>query len=69
MSAWKPIETAPWETEVIVWGPSLSKVTAAYHSKKTGLWPKEEDYAEDGEPCNVGYPTKWMPLPDPPKEG
>lgn len=64
---WQPIETAPKDgTEVILYVPDFDKVTTGWYSQKTRLWPHCEEFTEDGEPCNVGLPSHWMPLPPPP---
>ena len=64
---WQPIETAPRDgTEVIVF--TGGGVVTAWHSVNTGMWPHDCEFTEDGEACNVGLPTHWMPLPAPPLE-
>lgn len=61
---WRPMETAPRDgKEVLVYVPH-SGIISAWFYEETGLWPHDEPYNEFGEPCNVGYPTHWMPLPD-----
>lgn len=40
----------------------LDKVEA-WFCVETGLWPRDEAFNDDGEPCNVGLPTQWMPSP------
>ncbi len=67
MSKWQPIETAPDNYDVLVWLPDFNKVTVAWYSTTTSLWPHDEEYNEYGEGCNVGLPTHWMHLPEPPK--
>lgn len=68
MMEWQPIETAPKDgTEIIVY-TATKRITTAWFCEETKLWPHDEVYSEDGEPCNVGWPTHWMPLPEPPKE-
>lgn len=62
--AWRPIETAPKDgTGVLVYLPDFCRVREAWFCEETGLWPADDPYDEDGEPCNVGLPTHWMPLP------
>ena len=63
---WQPIETAPKDGTLIIVHTYTGNTTIAWYYKETGLWPHDEPYSEDGEPCNVGYPTHWMPLPEPP---
>jgi hypothetical protein len=63
---WQPIETAPWGVRVLVYIPDFNEVSEAWHSPNTGLWPRDREF-EDGEACNVGYPSHWMNLPSPPQ--
>ena len=65
---WQPIETAPYGVRVLVYTPVFEEVSEAWRSPNTGLWPRDQEFNEDGEPCNVGLPTHWMPLPNPPKQ-
>jgi len=67
MSKWQPIVTAPANVYVLVWLPDFNKVEKAWYSTTTSLWPADEEYNDDGECCNVGLPTHWMHLPEPPK--
>ena len=67
---WQPIETAPKDGEmVLLWVPDFHKVCTGWFCQATKLWPDNEPFTEDGEPCNVGLPTRWMPLPQPPGDG
>jgi hypothetical protein len=65
---WQSIETAPHEVRVLVYLPDRDQVVEAWYSPNTGLWPRDQEFNEDGEACNVGLPTHWMPLPNPPKQ-
>jgi len=68
MTDWQPIETAPVDGTIVqLWVPDHNTVTTGWFCKDTGLWPHDEAFSEEGEPCNVGLPTHWMPLPTPPK--
>ena len=67
MYRWRPISTAPANEKVLVWVPDFNKITIAWYSTKTGLWPADQEYNDDDEPCNVGLPSHWMPIPNPPK--
>lgn len=67
MRDWQPIETAPEGVRVLVYMPDLNKVSEAWYSANTKLWPRDREFNEDGEACNLGYPSHWMPLPEPPK--
>ncbi|REF70371.1 DUF551 domain-containing protein [Paracoccus versutus] len=65
--AWQPISSAPKDgTTVMVYVPDFEKITEAWFCEQTGLWPHSAAYSEEGEPCNVGQPTHWRPLPAPP---
>ena len=61
---WQPIETAPKDgTDVILWDPALDVgVTIGSWSdyKKSGDWWMEGEQV-------TGFPSHWMPLPEPPK--
>ena len=64
---WRDISTAPKDgTIVLVYVPDFDKVTEAWFCEQTGLWPRDNAYSEEGEPCNIGLPTHWRPLPAPP---
>ena len=67
-TGWQPIETAPRDGTRILVHTYTGKTSIAWFCEETGLWPEDEVYSEDGEPCNVGWPTHWMPLPPAPKE-
>lgn len=65
---WRPIETAPYNTEVLVSvdghrGPAWSNrhCLVAYRNVFSGLWFEARHEDEDV----IGV-THWMPLPDPP---
>ncbi len=65
--AWQPISSVPKDgTTVMVYVPDFEKITEAWFCEQTGLWPHSAAYSEEGEPCNVGQPTHWRPLPAPP---
>jgi hypothetical protein len=65
---WQPIETAPKDgTLVLLFIEDFHYVTVAWFCIATGLWPSNDAFNDDREPCNVGLPTHWMPLPAPPK--
>lgn len=69
MTKWLDMKYAPKDgTEIIVWVPDFQWVGTAHYCEATGLWPHDENYTEEGEPCNVGLPTKWQHKPEPPKE-
>ena len=63
MTDWQPIETAPKDSEILVWdGKDIWLVETEF-----GMYPKH-----NGCGCcssSVHYEaTHWMPLPEPPKE-
>lgn len=69
---WQPIESAPLDTHVIVWGEALrwrgvGGITIGYpHSDYNG----HKGRVALGGPCGPTFGhdevTHWMPLPDPP---
>ena len=64
---WQDISTAPRNgRRVLVWGPDFQTVTEAWFCEETGLWPRDSSHSDEGEPCNVGLPSHWRPLPEPP---
>jgi hypothetical protein len=70
---WKPIETAPRDTEVLVWfGPQVGVKSATYTSPWTDevlMWCVD-DKKFDPHPVRqycLPYPTHWRPLPAPPE--
>jgi hypothetical protein len=61
---WQPIETAPKDgTRVLAWD-GWSVQTLEY-------WDGNEEWGQvgDSDRLTVSYPTHWMPLPSPPKDG
>ncbi len=69
-NGWMPIETAPKDgTRILVYVCDSGRVTEAWFCEDTGLWPHDDPYSEEYEPCNVGLPTHWQPLPPPPDLG
>lgn len=71
---WRPIETAPANTSVLIfipnaehYGPGIYRgllvdMSTGPHWQVSGL--------HMGRDCGTTWqPTHWMPLPDPPKEG
>lgn len=71
MSEWQPIETAPKDTEVLVWDPSqgcvyIARQTPFYNTPFEGVRCLLGHHWETGE-GGYGTPTHWMPLPEPPK--
>lgn len=69
---WRPIETAPKETEILVWfGPNVGVKSALYtEAIGPGIWSWCVDDEKFGPHpvrryCSP-YPTHWQPLPTPP---
>lgn len=59
--AWRPIETAPRDAQVLIAMPSVPRsVAEAYCDSNGYLW------VQGHQPS--GKPTHWMPLPAPPAE-
>ena len=70
---WQPIETAPEETTILVYGIWEGELNGCDHDP--AVWKAHFIYdkwwVEGGEyyaQCVIN-PTHWMPLPEPPKEG
>lgn len=65
MTDWQPSDTAPDDTEVLVYGAwikggGVKGVTIAVLSWAGGVWFCEGDH--------MGEITHWMPLPEPPHD-
>lgn len=64
---WRPISTAPKQQTVLVaGGDALYPVTASWdggHGEDDCWWVDGQDDAH----CEIGWPTHWMPLPEPPE--
>jgi hypothetical protein len=61
---WQPIETAPKDTDVLVFAEDTIGIAKFYvyvYYKPKGMW------AWDVEPDHEIHPTHWMPLPAPPE--
>lgn len=60
ITEWRPIETAPRDRAILGWAPMWRSPSAVmFH----------DNYDAFGDDCGMLFPTHWMPLPDPPKEG
>ena len=63
MTEWKPIETAPEDSEILLWDGKGIYIGEC--------WP--DCRGDDSQPyfivLEIGqiFPTHWMPLPEPPK--
>lgn len=68
---WRPIETAPKEVSVLVYGEWEGEIHAGDGTKDILIAKFEhgEWYVEGGDyyASYVKNPTHWMPLPRPPK--
>lgn len=63
MAEWQPIETAPDDKKIIgAWLNAMGEWCAATVTWRCGYrgWVASDGYSRE--------PTRWMPLPDPPKE-
>lgn len=56
---WMPIETAPKQTDVLVWKKAIGKQAVAEFV--------DEEWFDDCGALNA-KPTHWMPLPQPPQD-
>ena len=61
MIEWKPIETAPMDTDVLLFEPDYSIFVGSNFSLDDG----DSYWCACGGPRRK--PTHWMPLPEPPK--
>lgn len=60
---WQPIETAPEESEFLVYMPNeLRRIQVARRTKKIMVIGSNFDF-------ELTKPTRWMPLPAPPAQG
>lgn len=78
MSTWQPIETAPKETPILVWGYRIQGQAAPggpykYYWRTVGQipgWGECVDLLDPGCDCirekTMSHPILWMPLPAPP---
>jgi hypothetical protein len=72
-AGWRPIATAPQDTEVLVWfGPAAGVKSATYTDKDDDgiLFWCVTDGKFAPHPVRrycAPYPTHWMPLPTPPE--
>ena len=82
---WQPIETVPESIKdvgapILVWKPDERRVGEYMLAAYWGEWPDmgwgwvacsgtRLGYFSKWENAPQGYPTHWMPLPDPPIEG
>lgn len=80
ITAWQPIETAPKDRPIILWGrysvhPAVGEWVPA-HNERNGQWVAVND---DGRPAlesqtdwgstylTIDIPSHWMDLPTPPE--
>lgn len=63
MTDWQPIDTAPEKGEFLVYNGE--EVTFASRDADGLFWTMGYRYGENGQTLRL---TRWMPLPDPPKD-
>jgi hypothetical protein len=61
MTQWQPIETIPYEVNVLVYSPTDGCVYVAQRDPILGIYDGHHDITDYEEI------THWMPLPEPPK--
>ena len=68
---WRPIETAPLETDVLVFSPTDHPQVLAARQVNTehGTWWEFCDEALCDMAPEGPQPTHWLPLPPPPTKG
>lgn len=69
MNEWQPIETAPKDVEILLWGGKSQSETAIqgkwiYEGERRAGWYWA---SYSGAPVGPIPATHWMPMPDPPK--
>lgn len=62
---WQPIDTAPDDTEILVWSATQSGTYLAIR-KRDGWWTADACPFEWTE--LVDLPTHWMAIPQPPEK-
>jgi hypothetical protein len=73
MSEWQPIETAPFETPILIfayeWKDGPTIICAAIKRKETKDWHSWVAIGATGYEWENDFekPTHWMPLPSPPE--
>lgn len=68
---WEPIETAPVDTEILVFAPQDYDAGHSVITVATLLMNDPHPWrVEDGRdlPALWAFPTHWMPLPEPPND-
>lgn len=66
---WRPIESAPRDSLILLWGRYWSDEQGFFPDPMVGMWSVNNNRWECTWMCRFGVrPTHWMPLPQPPKE-
>ena len=69
MTNWQPIETAPKDGYILVFGPDQMDIAAwEPHWPNGGAWLRMQTAEYDNDGALVKTPTHWQPLPEPPNE-
>jgi hypothetical protein len=63
VSEWKPIETAPKDTAVLIYRNGYN---IAHFNTQAGKWIGYAWDSADTRIMRLSPPTHWMPLPEPP---
>lgn len=63
---WQPLSQCPPARTVLL--RVGDTVTTGWYCPETGLWPHYDAFTEEGEPCNVGLPDAFLPMPGRPDE-
>lgn len=68
VSGWQKIETAPKETQIMLW------IGGVWQHPTFGSYKHSDEHGRVLWVCQCGFyepnvPTFWQPLPDPPTEG
>lgn len=72
MNGWQPIETAPANTMLLVWGPlgfSIAEYEPASNDQRWWYAYANGELATDDDAVIRPTPTHWTPLPQSPDVG
>ena len=67
MTEWKPIETVPTMTDVLLWDGNRQNVGYCDNTNSDGYYEKPILACSNVNGWYLDQPTHWMPLPKAPK--
>lgn len=70
---WQPIETAPKDSEILLWFPRWKAKTGRFQADKYSArprpyWTMDAERLWGVRDVRLNQPTHWMPLPPPPEK-